>query len=163
MRGYVAPDAGYMGEVLRLVFVGSLVAVVAAGCGGAARPRQSALRGVPSALAWGWEGQVTAIAHAASTGESCHALQLAKTLRADVARRKRELPPRLLSPLVTGVNELVARLNCPPPTTAATTTAPKPQPKPPPTPPHEKDHHDHGPHGHDRGPGGDGGDGGDGG
>jgi hypothetical protein len=156
MRGYVAPSAGYRGEVLRLVCVASLVVVAAAGCGGAAHPRRFAVHGVPAALAQGWEGQATAIAVAARAGDSCHALQLAKALRTDVARRKRELPLRLRSPLVTGVTELVARLTCPPPTTAGTTTAPKPHPKAP----HEKDHHDHGHHGHDHGPGGDGGDGG---
>jgi hypothetical protein len=158
MRGYDGPDAGYMGDVSRLVAVASLVVVlvVTTGCGGAPRPRQSAFHGVPSALAQGWEGQATAIADAASAGESCHALQLAKALRADVARRKRELPLRLRSPLVTGVNELVARLTCPPPPTAATATAPKPQPEPP----HKKGDHDQGHHGHDHGPGGDGGDGG---
>jgi hypothetical protein len=153
MRGYLEPSAGYTGDVLRLAFFASVLVVVAAGCGGAARPRQVAFHGVPSALARAWETQATAIADAASAGESCRALQLGRALRADVARRKRELPLRLRSPLVTGVNDLVARLTCPPPTTAAVTTTPKPHPKPPQKP----DHHEHGHHGHDHGPGGEGG------
>jgi len=117
--------------------------MVAAGCGGASGPQRPAFRGVPRVLAHDWEGQASAIAAAASAGDSCHALQLAKSLRADVVGSKDRLPARLRPPLLTGVSALANRITCTPP-------VPEKQPKPP----HEK--HDHHRHHEHHGHGGDG-------
>jgi hypothetical protein len=135
-----------MGQVLRIVPTAALLAVVLAGCGGGAPPQRSAFRGVPSALAQDWERQASAIAAAASAGNSCLASQLAVALRTDVTRSQQKLPPRLRLPLLTGVIALADRTTCPPPVTSV--------PRKPPKPPPEK----HGHHKHDHGPGdGDGG------
>jgi hypothetical protein len=91
---------------------------------------------VPQALAQDWEGQVSAIATAASAGDSCRALQLASSLRADVAASKDKLPSRLRTPLLSGVNALADRITCTPPS-----------PRKPPKPPQER-HGDRGHHGH---------------
>jgi hypothetical protein len=133
------PLPGTWCKVFRIVPVAALVLVVVAGCGDASRPQGSALGGVPPVLAHDWEGQATAIASAASAGDSCGALRLADSLRAQILASEHKLPPRLRSPLVTGVNALVDRLTC----TVTTTT------KPPPKQPGQKhDHHDHGKHKH---------------
>jgi hypothetical protein len=134
---------------LRVLSAAALLVVVAAGCGGAAGPQRPAFQGVPRTLAQAWEGQASAIADAASAGDSCRALQLANSLRAEVVTSKGRLPARLQRPLLTGVKALANRITC---------TAPPP--KEPPQHPHKP--HDHGHHGH-RGHGGDGGDGGGGG
>jgi hypothetical protein len=128
--------------VRNLLAVLALLAVVAAGCGGAAQT-QSAERGVPLALAHGWEDQAAAIAAAASTGDDCRASQLATTLRDQVVASQRKVPPRLRSSLLAGVNALADRIACTPP-------APAPPPPKPPKPPHDK-HEDHGHHGHGHG------------
>jgi hypothetical protein len=135
--------------VLKIVSVAALVLVVAAGCGDGSRPERSVLRGVPSALARDWQGQANEIASAASAGEDCRALRLAKSLRNQVLASERELPARLRSPLVTGVNALADRLTC----TVTTTVETVPQePKPPDK--HKEDHKDHhGHHGHGDGGG----------
>jgi hypothetical protein len=136
---------------LRVVSAAALLVVVAAGCGGAAGPQRPAFRGVPRTLAQAWEGQASAIAEAASSGDSCHALQLANSLRTDVRASRNRLPARLRPPLLSGVNALADRITCTP---APPKKQPKPKPEPPPK-PHEHGHHGH--HGH--GGGGDGGDG----
>lgn len=128
-----------MVKVLRLLSAAFLLVVVAAGCGGAARPQKSASHGVPPALAHDWEGQASDIAAAASAGNSCRALQLANVLRADVEASKDRVPSRLRPPLLTSVNALADRIKC----TPVVQTPPK---KPKPKEPHEHDHHDH--HGH---------------
>jgi hypothetical protein len=134
-----------MVKVLRMLSAAFLLVVVAAGCGGAARPERSASHGVPRALAQDWEGQASDIAVAASAGNSCRALQLANALRADVEASKDELPSRLRPPLLTSVNALADRIKCTP---VVQTQPKKPTPpkKPKPKEPHEHDHHDH--HGH---------------
>jgi hypothetical protein len=134
--------------VLRIVSAAALLGVVFAGCGGAAPPQRSGFRGVPSALAQDWEGQATAIAAAASAGNSCRALQLARTLRTDVIRSRQKLPVRLRAPLLTAVNALADRITCAPAVAGV--------PRKPPKPSHEKHGHDkhHGDHGHDQGDGG---------
>ena len=132
--------------VLRIVLAAALVAVVAAGCGGAANPQRTAVHGLPRALAQGWEAKASAIAVAAAAGDDCHALQLARSLREDVRVAELKLPLRLRSPLVVGVDSLVNRLTCVPAVTAS------PPAKPPKHGPHDHGHHDHG-HGH-HGPGG---------
>ena len=138
------PGTGW--KVLRIVPVAALLLVVAAGCGDASQPQRSALHGVPPVLAQNWEGQANAIANAASAGDSCGALRLADSLQAQILASEHKLPPRLRSPLVTGVNALVDRLTC----TVTTTT------KPPPKQPGQKhDHHDHGKHKHGDGGGND--------
>jgi len=134
-----------MGQVLRNVSAAVLLAVIVAGCGGAATPQRSAFRGVPPALAQDWEGQATAIAAAASAGNSCRALHLAAALRTDVARSRHKLPYRLRSPLLTGVNALADRITCTP-----VVTKPAP-PKKPPKGPKPKPPKPHGPHGDDKG------------
>jgi hypothetical protein len=125
-----------MGSVRRILWVAALLAVLAAGCGGADRPQRAAFHGVPPALAHDWERQASAIATAAAAGNSCNASQLADALRNDVIAKEHELPLRLRAPLRTGVSALADRITCVP-------TAQKP-PKKPPKPPHEL----HGRHGH---------------
>ena len=122
--------------MLRILWAAALFVVVAAGCGGASGAKEAAVHGVPPALAQAWEGQASAIAAAASAGNSCRALQLANALRSDVIAKEHRLPRRLRSPLSTGVNALADRITCVP-------TVQKP-PKKPPKPPPEH----HGKHGH---------------
>ena len=139
---------GTWGKVLRIVSLAALVVGVAAGCGGASRPQQPRLHGVPHRLAQAWEGQASQIAAAASAGDSCRAMHLADSLRDQVRAAEHKLPPRLRSPLVIGVDRLADGLTC-----TVTTMVTVPQ-KPKPKPPGKHDHHDD--HGH-RGGGGDGG------
>jgi hypothetical protein len=142
--------------VSRIACVAVLVLVAAAGCGGGARSQRSVTRGVPRTLAVQWEGQASAVAAAAEAGNSCRAKQLATSLRDEVVAKKRRLPFRLRSPLVTSVTSLAARLKCtaPPAETTSTATKPLPPPKPP---GHKHDKYgDHGHHGHGKGEGGDG-------
>jgi hypothetical protein len=155
MRGYVRPDDGYTGTVLRIALAVGLLVVVAAGCGGADRPQRSAVRGVPRALAQDWADQASAIAIAASAGQDCRALHLATSLREAVVLRRRKLPFRLRSPLLAGVNALAGRLTCTP---VRKTPAPphKPPPHKPPHPPpshHPRDDHGHHRAGGDKGKG----------
>lgn len=130
-----------MAKMSRIVSTAALLVVVAAGCGGAARPDRSAFHGVPPALAQDWEGQASAIAAAASAGDSCWALHLATSLRDDIVNSEHKLPFRLRSPLVTGVKALADRITCTP---VAPPEKPKPPGEPkekPPTKPHDKGHH----------------------
>lgn len=134
--------------MLRIVAAVALLTVVAAGCGGAARPQRSAFHGVPSTLAQDWEGQAAAIASAASAGKSCRALHLAASLRHDVVKSQDKLPVRLRSPLLVGVKALANRITCirvvtGPPQAPKPPKGPKPGPKPKPPKPH-------GPSGHDK-------------
>jgi hypothetical protein len=119
------------------------------------------VHGVPPALAQAWESQASSIAAAADTGNDCHALQLARSLREDVRAAELKLPQRLRSPLAVGVESLVHRLTCRPPV-----TSPPPPPQPPPKQRphddhghHDHGHHDHGHHGHGNDQGDQGGDG----
>jgi hypothetical protein len=134
-----------MVKVLRILSATLLLVVVAAGCGGAARPQRSAFHGVPPALAQDWEGKASGIAAAASAGNSCRALQLANALRADVVASKDRVPSRLRPPLLTSVRALADRIKC----TPVVQTPPKrpaPPKEPKPKEPHEHDQHGH--HGH---------------
>jgi hypothetical protein len=141
-----------MARVLRILAAASLLAVAAAGCGGAA-PETRAMQRVPRALAENWEGQAAAIATAASKGDSCRALRLARSLRTEVIAKQREVPPRLRSPLLIGVNSLADRIKCTPIVT------PEPQPKHSPPPPKQgpkpkpKPPKHHGPPDHGKGHG----------
>ena len=134
--------------MLRIVSAVALFAVVAAGCGGAARPQRSAAHGMPQALAREWERQASAIAAAAAAGNDCRAMRLAASLRAAVTAFRHKLPLGLRSPLLTGVNALADRIStCTRVVTVQTPTKPKPpgppkgpKPKPP-----------HGPPGHGKG------------
>jgi len=132
-----------MVKVLRILSGAALLAIVAAGCGGAAQPQRSAFPGVPPALAQNWEGQASDIAAAASAGNSCRALQLANALRADVVAARDRVPSRLQPPLLASVNSLADRIKCVP---VVQTPPKKPTPprKPKPKEPHEHDHHGHG-------------------
>ena len=142
-----------MATVSRTLSALALLAVVAAGCGGAAPPQngaqkgtqRSAFHGVPRALAQAWEGQASAIATAAAAGNGCRALHLAASLRDDVVTSEHKLPRRLRSPLLTGVNALADRITC---TRVVTVQAPpKKPPKKPPKGPKPKPPK---PHGHDK-------------
>ena len=135
----------------RVLLAAVLLVAVTAGCGGAAGPRKPAFRGVPRTLAQAWEGQSSAIADAASAGDSCRALQLANSLRADIEASRSRLPARLRSPLLEGVSALADRITC--------TPAPPKEPPKPPHKPHDHGHHDHHGHGPDGGDGGKGGNG----
>ena len=133
--------------MLRLLSAAALLVVLAAGCGGSARPERAA-HGVPRALAQGWEARAAAIAAAASAGNDCGARQLAVSLREDVIQAQHKVPRRLQGPLLSGVSSLADRTTC----TPVTTKKPQPphkEPKPKPSKPPKK----HGPHGH-KGPGG---------
>lgn len=147
----------------RIAAVAALLVLVAAGCGGGARPRPASVHGVPSALAHDWAGQASAIAAAAESGDDCHAQALAVSLREQVMRKSHLLPLRLRSPLVTGLDSLVERTSCRETVTVETTPAP---PQHGPKPPHEHPPHGpkppHGPHGHGHGDDQGGGQGGDG-
>jgi len=135
-----------MARVLRILSAAALLAVVTAGCGGAAQPPKLAVHGVPRALAQDWEHQASAIASAAAAGNNCSALHLANALRSDVIATQHKLPLRFRTPLLTGVNALADRITC-----APTVQTP---PKKPPKPPHEH-HGGHGHHGHGGGGGND--------
>jgi hypothetical protein len=127
-------------NVLRIVSAAAaLVVLVAAGCGGSARPDPSATAGVPRALAGEWAAQASQVAQAAAAGDGCHASQLAAALRDQVIAEESKVPTRLRSPLLAGVNALADRIVCLPQTV---TVGPKPKepPKKPPPPP--KKHHD---------------------
>jgi hypothetical protein len=101
---------------------------------------------MPRALAQEWAGQASAIASAAAAGDDCRAMQLAASLRDEVSASRYKLPPRLRTPLLTGVNALADRIStCTRVVTVETLPQgpPKgPKPKPPPGPP--KHHHGHG-------------------
>ena len=127
----------------------ALLLVVAAGCGGSSRPQDAAIHQIPRALAQSWAGQASEIAAVADGGDSCRALQLARSLRNEVDASRAKLPLRLRAPLLNGVNSLANRITCKPPVT----TGPKKPPKPPKGPHERHGHHEH--HGH--GQGGDGG------
>jgi len=114
-----------MARVLRILSAAAFLAVVAAGCGGAA-PQKLALHGIPRALAQDWEQRASAIASAAAAGHSCNALRLADALRSDVVATQHKVPLRLRAPTVQ--------------------TQPKKPPKAP-RPPHEH-HGKDGRHGH---------------
>lgn len=138
--------------MLRIVFVLALLAVVGAGCGGAARPQKAADRGIPRALARGWAQQAAAVAAAASAGDDCGARRLADALRDQVVATKGRVPVRLRSSLLTGVKTLANRTTCPPPPTKK--TPPAPPDKHPKHPKHD-DHGHHKHHGPDGGAGND--------
>lgn len=140
----------------RIAAVAALVVLVAAGCGGGARPQTTTVPRIPSALAQDWSGQASAIAAAAAAGDDCQAQALAVSLRKQVMQKQQLVPSRLRSPLVTGVDSLVERTSCRQTVTVATTAGP-PQhgPKPPHHPPHHGPKPPHG-HGHGDKPGGDG-------
>jgi hypothetical protein len=127
--------------LLRYLSAAALVVLVAAGCGGSARPDRPAARGVPRALATAWEAKASKVADAAAAGDDCLALQLATSLRDEVVADETKLPPRLYSPLLTGVNSIVDRIVCVPPATNPPKEPPK---KPPPKPHDDHHHHDHG-------------------
>jgi hypothetical protein len=132
----------------------SLLSVLAAGCGGSSPPTRIGAPEVPRALASEWEARASAVADAAAAGDDCHASQLAASLRDDVIAKESQVPARLQSPLLAGVNALADRIVCQvPPQTV--TVPPKKPPKnaEPPKPPHKHDHH-HGPGGDNQGGGG---------
>jgi hypothetical protein len=126
----------------RIVSAGVLLVLLAAGCGGSARPDKSATGGVPRALASKWATQATQVADVAATGDDCGALQLAASLRADVIDKTPDVPARLQSPLLESVNSLAERLTCTH-TVTMPTTPDKEHRKPPPKEPPPK-HHKHG-------------------
>jgi hypothetical protein len=137
--------AGTRPRVLRIFAAVTLVVLLTAGCG-AARRHEPTRQGVPRVLAQRWAASASAIGDAAAAGNSCRALNLAKSLRDEVIAQQGRLPRRLRLPLLTGVNALADRLTCTQTVTTQTTPAKK-LPKPPPKPPHERHGH-HGHHGH---------------
>lgn len=141
-----------MATVLRILSAAALLAVVTAGCGGAAQPQKLAVHGVPLALAHDWEQRASAIASAAATGNNCSALRLANALRSDVKATQHEVPLRLRAPLLTGVNALADRITCVP--TVQTPPKKAPSKKAPKPPPEHHGHHGHHDHGHGKGDGG---------
>jgi len=138
----VDPMAGRWRTVLRIVSAPALVVLLAAGCGGASAPHRSTGQGIPRVLAQRWAGQASEIAALASAGSNCDAQRAANALRDEIVAKQAQLPVRLSSPLLAGVNALADRLVCqPPPETV--TVAPQPHEKPPPK-PHDRHDHKHG-------------------
>jgi hypothetical protein len=89
-----------------------------------------------------WAAKASAIAVAATAGDSCRALRLADSLRGEVIAAESELSSRFRSPLLVGVNALADRLICTPPPVTVQPPPPAPQ----------------GPHGHQDNGNGNGGD-----
>lgn len=141
--------AGKCRNVLRILLAASLFMLLAVGCGASSRPRASA-GGVPRALAAEWESRASAVADAAATGDDCRALQLAASLRNDIIAKESQVPSRLQSPLLAGVNALANRIVCQ--VLPQTVTVPPKEPPKHPKPPHKHDHH--GPGGDKQGNGG---------
>jgi hypothetical protein len=133
---------------LKILSAAALLVVVAAGCGSAARPQMSASHELSRALAQDWEGQASAVAAAATAGNSCRALHLANYLRDDVRKSAHQLPLRLRSPLLVGVKALADRITCTP---VVAKPVPPRKPHAPPKRPKPKPPKPHGPHGHDKG------------
>lgn len=133
--------------MLRIVSAVGLVALLVAGCGGSSRSAdRTTVHGVPRALASEWESRAVAVADAAAAGDDCRALQLAGSLRDQVIAKESQVPSRLRSPLLAGVNALADRIVCevPPQTVTVPAKNPPEPPKPKhpkPKPPHEHDHH----------------------
>lgn len=142
--------AGKCRNVLRILLAASLLVLFAVGCGASSRPNRASAGGVPRALAAEWASRASAIADAAAAGDDCRALQLAASLRNDVIAKRSQVPSRLQSPLLAGVNALANRIVCqfPP----QTVTVPPKEPPKHPKPPHKHDHH--GPGGDKQGDGG---------
>lgn len=141
----MGPRTGKCRNVLRICVAVSLLALLAAGCGGSSRPTRTGAREVPRALASEWEARASAVADAAAAGDDCHALQLAAALRDDVIAKESEVPTRLRSPLLAGVNALADRIVCQVPPQTVTVPPKKPPKHPgPPKPPHKHDHHGRG-------------------
>jgi hypothetical protein len=140
-------------NVLRFLVAVSLLSVLAAGCGGSSPPTRIGAPEVPRALASEWEARASAVADAAAAGDDCHASQLAASLRDDVIAKESQVPARLQSPLLAGVNALADRIVCQVPPQTVTVPPQKPPKHEGPPKPHHK--HDHRP-----GPGGKQGDGG---
>lgn len=104
----------------------AVVALVAAGCGGAAKERAAPTPPkLPRALAQSWARQADAIAAAVASGDGCAAQLRAIALRTEVvgAVNERRVARRYLESLVGAVNDLAGRITCTP------APAPK-QPKP---------------------------------
>ena len=140
--------AGRRRYVGRIVSAAVVVVLVAAACGSSARPDRTTARGVPRALASVWAAQASQIAETARAGDGCSAHQLANTLRDEIVAKQAELPVRLSSPLLMGVNALADRIVCevPPQTVTVSDKKPpphEPKPKPPPKPPPPKHHPKH--------------------
>lgn len=147
----MGPRTGKCRNVLRILLAVSLLALLVAGCGGSSRSTRTGAREVPRALASQWEARASAVAAAAAAGDDCHALQLAASLRDDVIAKESQVPARLQSPLLAGVNALADRIVCQVP--PQTVTVPPKKPPQHPKPPHKHDHH-HGPGGDKQGDGG---------
>lgn len=119
----------------------ALVAVLVTGCGGSSRPpSRTAVHGVPRALASEWESRAVAVADAAAAGDSCRALHLADSLRDEVIAKESQVPSRLQSPLLAGVNALADRIVCQASPQTVTPPPAKPPKHKPPDDHHGKDH-----------------------
>ena len=142
--------AGKCRNVLRILLAASLLVLFAVACGASSRPNRASAGGVPRALGAEWASRASAIADAAAAGDDCRALQLAASLRNDVIAKRSQVPSRLQSPLLAGVNALANRIVCQVP--PQTLTVPPKEPPKHPKPPHKHDHH--GPGGDKQGDGG---------
>jgi hypothetical protein len=95
----------------------ALVALAAAGCGGAAHDTAPpAPPKLPRALAQSWAQQADAIASALAAGDGCTAETRAVALRTEVvaAANDERISRRLLRPLTGAVNDLPDRIPCTP-------------------------------------------------
>jgi hypothetical protein len=94
-----------------------LVAVLLlAGCGGT-QPPKPVQPHLPRSLAQPWRAQADDVASALAAGDGCLALQRATTLQNAViaAVQAHRVAPRFQEELMSGVNDLVARIRCVPP------------------------------------------------
>lgn len=95
----------------------AVVALCAAGCGGARHGAAAAQPRLPRALAQTWAQQADRIAAALAAGDGCAAETQATALRAQIvqAAGERRIAQRLVAPLVGAVNDLPNRIVCTPP------------------------------------------------
>ena len=93
------------------------LALAAGGCGShaaAPKPRPPLL---PHALARAWARQADAIAASLAASDGCAAQTRVAALQQEIfsAVNAHRVPPRLLEPLSSGINDLAARITCAPP------------------------------------------------
>lgn len=105
----------------RLLVLAGLGAIVA-GCGSDATPPKPAQPKLPRALAQAWAQQADAIAASLASNEGCTAQAQVVALQQGIvtAVNAHRIPPRLLEPLSSGVNDLAAQITCAPPPTQTT-------------------------------------------
>ena len=98
-----------------------LAVLVLAGCGAGTHSSAPKPPRLPRALAQAWASQADAVAAAIANGDGCTARTRAVQLQRRVitAVNERRVPRRYQESLVSGVNDLAARIVCTPPAVIA--------------------------------------------